>query len=114
MKLLSFLKRRVKTLPLVGHPMIGKVIMYVQLDGCMSHIATIRQVGVVIDVKTHEELHGHRMIGGSSYQNYEYAICHNVVPELGADERDPETFRVPLFDNWFAPAPGTDVYVWRH
>ncbi len=46
-------------------PMLGRVVMDVQLDGCMAHIATINRVGIVVDVKSHEEVFGSKMTGGS-------------------------------------------------
>lgn len=112
MSILSRLKKALA--PPLKPSMIGKVMMDVQLDGCMAHIATIKRVGEVIAVATHEELWGRPVIGGIPGRTYEYAVCRVIRPEFSQDTDVEETFNVPLADNWLVPMPGGGGYVWRH
>ncbi|MEE9481924.1 hypothetical protein [Methylobacterium ajmalii] len=111
---MKLLKRLWRARPkLVRHPMIGKVMMDVQLDGCMAHVAKIQRVGIVIDVKSHEELYGHSIPGTVTRGRDEYAICQPVQAGLMTEEEG-EAFYIPLFTPWLAPMPNGVGYIWRH
>ncbi len=75
--------------------MLGRVVMDVQLDGCMAHIATINRVASWSTWKSHEEVFGSKMDRRLPDRPYEYLICRTVQPGFTDDRDADEFFRVP-------------------
>jgi hypothetical protein len=112
MKLRDLFRRKPIDLS-VCHPMVGKIVLEVNADGCMAQDHKLMRVGEIVAVKKHSAIWGSKP--GDWHDRFDYAVCRVIQSRddtWGRNDRPDELFYACLQDGGFYRTANETVYRW--